>query len=274
MGVRWSDHPCTEMIVRIRPGSAKRLCSHWPVVLAWPRSHPLPCAGEAFARASWLPRVARPSSGSPGAGAVSARAPYDAAAVYLAWLFGRALHDASRTCSGAVGFLLWTALALPLGAWAIRALRASSVVQLLRPTRHRFHPLWPSCGSAWATRGVFLIHWGPFSGLRHQAGVRRGRPYSGGRATGAGQPLCPAGTFRANALHTVGCARHRHGLHVVIVSEMIAVNDGLGTHLGRGNSCCQTRSSRLITIGFWRLPSIGQPASTATSCAGTGLEPS
>lgn len=170
-------------------------------------------------------------------------APYDPAKMsYAAWAFsGELIHDAySSLYRVVVGFLIGAGLALPLGL----SMGANEKVykffdpllQVLRPIPPiAYIPLailWFGLGNPPA---IFLISLGAFfpvlmntiSGVRHVDGIyiRAARNLGAGRGTLFLRVILPAATpyILTGARIGVGTA-----FIVVIVSEMIAVNNGLG----------------------------------------------
>ena len=170
-------------------------------------------------------------------------APYDPTMMsYAAWVFsGELIHDAySSLYRVVVGFLIGAGLALPLGL----AMGASGKVykffdpllQVLRPIPPiAYIPLailWFGLGNPPA---IFLITLGAFfpvlmntiSGVRHVDGIyiRAARNLGADRATLFLRVILPAATpyILTGARIGVGTS-----FIVVIVSEMIAVNNGLG----------------------------------------------
>ncbi len=169
--------------------------------------------------------------------------PFDPAATsYFAWLFsGELVHDAfSSLYRVAVGFLIGTGLAIPLGLAMGANERVNKVldplVQVLRPIPPiAYIPLsilWFGLGNPPA---IFLISLGAFfpvlmntiSGVRHVDGIyiRAARNLGADRKTLFLRVIVPAATpyILTGARIGVGTA-----FIVVIVSEMIAVNNGLG----------------------------------------------
>jgi NitT/TauT family transport system permease protein len=169
--------------------------------------------------------------------------PYDPATMsYVAWVFsGELIHDAySSLYRVVVGFLIGGGLALPLGL----AMGANEKVykffdpllQVLRPIPPiAYIPLailWFGLGNPPA---IFLITLGAFfpvlmntiSGVRHVDGIyiRAARNLGADRATLFLRVILPAATpyILTGARIGVGTS-----FIVVIVSEMIAVNNGLG----------------------------------------------
>ena len=169
--------------------------------------------------------------------------PYDPARMsYAAWVFsGELIHDAYASLYRVVvGFLIGGGLALPLGL----AMGASEKVykffdpllQVLRPIPPiAYIPLailWFGLGNPPA---IFLITLGAFfpvlmntiSGVRHVDGIyiRAARNLGANRATLFLRVILPAATpyILTGARIGVGTS-----FIVVIVSEMIAVNNGLG----------------------------------------------
>ena len=169
--------------------------------------------------------------------------PYDPAKTsYVAWLVsGELPHDAYASLSRVVaGFLIGAGLALPLGL----AMGANErvykffdpLLQVLRPIPPiAYIPLailWFGLGNPPA---IFLITLGAFfpvlmntiSGVRHVDGIyiRAARNLGADRATMFLRVIVPAATpyILTGARIGVGTA-----FIVVIVSEMIAVNNGLG----------------------------------------------
>jgi NitT/TauT family transport system permease protein len=170
-------------------------------------------------------------------------APYDPAIMsYVAWAFsGELIHDAYASLYRVVvGFLIGAGLALPLGL----AMGANEKVykffdpllQVLRPIPPiAYIPLailWFGLGNPPA---IFLITLGAFfpvlmntiSGVRHVDGIyiRAARNLGADRATLFLRVILPAATpyILTGARIGVGTS-----FIVVIVSEMIAVNNGLG----------------------------------------------
>jgi NitT/TauT family transport system permease protein len=169
--------------------------------------------------------------------------PYDPATTsYAAWFFsGELIHDASASMYRVVvGFLIGAGLALPLGL----AMGANEKVykffdpllQVLRPIPPiAYIPLailWFGLGNPPA---IFLITLGAFfpvlmntiSGVRHVDGIyiRAARNLGADRSTLFLRVILPAATpyILTGARIGVGTS-----FIVVIVSEMIAVNNGLG----------------------------------------------
>ena len=169
--------------------------------------------------------------------------PYDPAKMsYAVWVFsGELIHDAYASLYRVVvGFLIGTGLALPLGL----AMGANEKVykffdpllQVLRPIPPiAYIPLailWFGLGNPPA---IFLISLGAFfpvlmntiSGVRHVDGIyiRAARNLGADRATLFLRVILPAATpyILTGARIGVGTS-----FIVVIVSEMIAVNNGLG----------------------------------------------
>jgi NitT/TauT family transport system permease protein len=169
--------------------------------------------------------------------------PYDPAKMsYAVWVFsGELIHDAYASLYRVVvGFLIGAGLALPLGL----AMGANEKVykffdpllQVLRPIPPiAYIPLailWFGLGNPPA---IFLITLGAFfpvlmntiSGVRHVDGIyiRAARNLGAGRATLFLRVILPAATpyILTGARIGVGTS-----FIVVIVSEMIAVNNGLG----------------------------------------------
>jgi len=161
---------------------------------------------------------------------------------YVAWLLsGELVHDAYASLYRVVvGFLIGAGLALPLGL-AMGATERfyklfDPLVQVLRPIPPiAYIPLsilWFGLGNPPA---IFLISIGAFfpvlmntiSGVRHVDGIyiRAARNLGAGRATMFLRVILPAATphILTGARIGVGTA-----FIVVIVSEMIAVNNGLG----------------------------------------------
>jgi NitT/TauT family transport system permease protein len=161
---------------------------------------------------------------------------------YLAWLFsGELLHDAgSSLLRVLVGFSIGSALALPLGLAMGASPRAhqlfNPLVQLLRPIPPiAFIPLailWFGLGNPPA---VFLIALGAFfpvlmntiAGVRNvdTLYVRAALNLGAGRSRLFRQVIVPAAMPYILAGLRIGVGT---AFIVVIVSEMIAVNDGLG----------------------------------------------
>jgi NitT/TauT family transport system permease protein len=170
-------------------------------------------------------------------------APFEAGAgSYLAWLFsGELLSDTvSSLYRVLVGFFVGTALALPLGL----AMGASpSAHQLLNPLIQVLRPIPPIAyiplAILWFGLGnppaVFLIALGAFfpvlmntiAGVRNVDGiyVRAARNLGAGRALLFRRIIVPAAMPYILTGMRVGVGT---AFIVVIVSEMIAVNDGLG----------------------------------------------
>jgi NitT/TauT family transport system permease protein len=175
--------------------------------------------------------------------AVRPAAPFDAEAnSYLAWLFsGELLHDAASSLFRVVcGFAIGAGLALPLGLGMGASPRAYQLfhplVQLLRPIPPiAFIPLailWFGLGNPPA---IFLIALGGFfpvlmnviAGVRQVDGIyiRAARNLGAGRAVLFRRVIVPAAMPYILTGMRIGIGT---AFIVVIVSEMIAVNDGLG----------------------------------------------
>ncbi len=169
--------------------------------------------------------------------------PYDPAKMsYAVWVFsGELIHDASASLYRVVvGFLIGTGLALPLGLTMGANEKVykffDPLLQVLRPIPPiAYIPLailWFGLGNPPA---IFLISLGAFfpvlmntiSGVRHVDGIyiRAARNLGADRATLFLRVILPAATpyILTGARIGVGTS-----FIVVIVSEMIAVNNGLG----------------------------------------------
>ncbi|MEO7496877.1 MAG: ABC transporter permease [Massilia sp.] len=170
-------------------------------------------------------------------------APYDpAAGSWLAWLFsGELVHDTLGSMYRVVvGFAVGAGLALPLGLsmGSSRAMYAwlNPLMQVLRPIPPiAYIPLailWFGLGNAPA---VFLIALGAFfpvlmntiAGVRHVDGIyiRAARNLGASQRTMFMQVMLPAAVPYILSGVRIGIGT---SFIVVIVSEMIAVNNGLG----------------------------------------------
>ncbi len=201
---------------------------------------------EACARAGLVAPVVLPAPS-----AVAARwlaglrpaAPHDPAeGSYLAWLLsGELLTDAASSLYRVViGFLVGAALALPVGLGMGASPRAhqlfNPILQVLRPIPPiAYIPLailWFGLGNPPA---IFLIALGAFfpvlmntiAGVRNVDGIylRAARNLGAGRATLFRRIIVPAAMPYILTGMRIGVGT---AFIVVIVSEMIAVNDGLG----------------------------------------------
>jgi NitT/TauT family transport system permease protein len=201
---------------------------------------------EICARAQWVSPIVLPAPSAVARKwliAVRPAAPYAAdAGSYLAWVFsGELLHDAAASLFRVVcGFALGAGLALPLGLGMGASERAYQLfhplMQLLRPIPPiAFIPLailWFGLGNPPA---VFLIALGAFfpvlmnviAGVRQVDAiyVRAARNLGADRATLFRRVIVPAAMPYILAGLRIGVGT---AFIVVIVSEMIAVNDGLG----------------------------------------------
>jgi NitT/TauT family transport system permease protein len=203
-------------------------------------------AWEAAARAGWVSEVVLPAPTAVAAKWLASLQPaqaYDSTqSDYLAWFFsGELIHDALSSMTRVLlGFAVGAGLALPIGLLMGAGPRiyafCNPLLQVLRPIPPiAYIPLailWFGLGNPPA---VFLIAIGAFfpvlmntiAGVRHVDGIylRAARNLGAGQLTMFRRVILPASTpyILAGARIGVGTA-----FIVVIVSEMIAVNDGLG----------------------------------------------
>lgn len=201
---------------------------------------------EACARTGFVSEVLLPApsavAGKWWASLLPGQAYDPAAASYLKWLFsGELIHDALSSLSRVLmGFLVGAGLALPLalmmGANARLYDLFNPLVQVLRPIPPiAYIPLailWFGLGNPPA---VFLIAIGAFfpvlmntiAGVRHVDGIylRAARNLGAGQWTLFTRVILPAATPYILTGMRIGVGT---AFIVVIVSEMIAVNDGLG----------------------------------------------
>lgn len=193
--------------------------------------------------------------------------PYDPArSSWIAWaLSGEMLFDAVSSLYRVVaGFAIGAALALPLGLLMGTSERIHELfdplIQVLRPIPPiAYIPLailWFGLGNPPA---VFLISIGAFfpvlmntiAGVRHVDGIylRAARNLGAGRLTMFARVILPAATpyILAGARIGVGTA-----FIVVIVSEMIAVNSGLGFRILEAREFMWSDKiiAGMFTIGF------------------------
>ena len=168
--------------------------------------------------------------------------PQEAGQSYLAWLFsGELLHDAYSSLFRVIaGFLIGAGLALPLGLLMGASTRIyalfNPLMQILRPIPPiAYIPLailWFGLGNP---PSFFLIAIGAFfpvlmntiAGVRQVDGIflRAARNLGAGQWTMFTRVILPAATPYILAGVRIGIGT---AFIVVIVSEMIAVNDGLG----------------------------------------------
>jgi NitT/TauT family transport system permease protein len=218
----------------------------WKATLPTLRGAAVPVAllavWEACARAALVSPIILPAPSAVAGrwiAALQPAGPHDpAAGSYLSWLLsGELVQDSfSSLFRVLLGFLLGAGLALPLG---LGMGASSSAYQLLNPLMQVLRPIPPIAyiplAILWFGLGnppaVFLIALGAFfpvlmntiAGVRHVDGIylRAARNLGAGRATLFRRIILPA------AMPYI-LAGMRTAFIVVIVSEMIAVNDGLG----------------------------------------------
>jgi NitT/TauT family transport system permease protein len=202
--------------------------------------------GEGCARAGWVSPIVLPAPSAVVSRWVAALLPgaaHDpAAGSYLGWLFsGELLQDAASSLFRVlVGFFIGAGLAVPLGLAMGMSPRVyelcNPLLQVLRPIPPiAYIPLailWFGLGNPPA---VFLIALGAFFPvlMNTMAGVRQvdalyiraARNLGAGRGTLFQRVILPAAMPYVLAGMRIGIGT---AFIVVIVSEMIAVNDGLG----------------------------------------------
>ena len=201
---------------------------------------------EACARAGWVSEVVMPAPTAVAAKwweSLLPAQPFDAAQQgYVAWLFsGELIHDAMSSLIRVVaGFVVGAGLALPLG--LVMGARPklydlfNPLLQVLRPIPPiAYIPLailWFGLGNP---PSIFLIAIGAFfpvlmntiAGVRHVDSIyiRAARNLGAGQWVLFTRVILPAATPYILAGVRIGIGT---AFIVVIVSEMIAVNDGLG----------------------------------------------
>ncbi|WP_034412743.1 ABC transporter permease [Derxia gummosa] len=204
-------------------------------------------------------------------------APFDPAEQgYVAWMFsGEMLHDAVASLYRVVvGFVVGAGLALPLGLLMGASRRVyglfNPLVQVLRPIPPiAYIPLsilWFGLGNPPA---IFLIAIGAFfpvlmntiTGVRHVDGIylRAARNLGAGQWTMFTRVMLPAATPYILAGVRIGIGT---AFIVVIVSEMIAVNDGLGFRILEAR---EFMWSDKIIAGMFTIGLLGLAIDTAVS---------